>query len=151
MKFGFSLTLKKMRNQNGMMYTGSCVPCNKIFVDYTGSFYICEKVSRTLCIGNVKTGLDYKKIADAVNGFNQYVSTRCANCVIKNNCRQCFISMNMDNEGFSLQNEICKEQIENFFSNLKFAYSVFERNPQWIGRYFDQYYDMINDILAVLK
>lgn len=132
-------------------YTGSCVPGNKIFVDYTGDFYICEKVSRTFGIGNIQKGLDYEKIAKFVNRYNKYVSNKCFNCVIKNACKQCFVSMNTDEDNLNILSDICQEQIENFFSNLKFAYSVFERNPKWIGQYFDQYYDTIDKIMAVLK
>lgn len=139
------------KNNKFIKYTGSCVPGNKIFVDYKGDYYICEKISRSFTIGNVLNGLDYEKIAAFVNRYNKYVTTKCRDCLIKNNCKRCFISMDIDEDQIDIPSQSCQKQVANFFSDLKFAYSIFELNPKWIGRYYNQYYDTIDKITAVLK
>lgn len=135
------------KNTKMIKRTGSCVPGNKIFVDYKGNFYICEKVSRNLKIGDVQTGLDFEKCANIVNRFNEVTRRQCQQCVIRNNCKRCYTSMKIDDKEISIFTEDCKKQISDFFSNLSFAYTIFELNSKWIGRYFNDYYDSIGEMM----
>ena len=135
------------KNTKMIKNTGSCVPGNKIFVDYQGDFYICEKVSRSLKIGDIQTGLDFAKCANIVNRLNGATRKQCQRCVIRNNCKRCYTSVKMDDNTLSISSEDCKKQISDFFSDLSFAYTVFEMNPKWIGSYFSDYYASIGKMM----
>lgn len=139
------------KNNKIIKHTGACVPGNKIFVDVNGNFYICEKVGRSIVIGNVEEGINYEKCAQVVNRYNNLVVHKCRNCVIRNNCKRCYVSIDMDENKINIPAESCKKQIEDYFADLSFAYSIFESNPKWIGRYFSEYYDAINDMMVMLR
>lgn len=138
-------------NDKIIKHTGACIPGTKIFVDYEGVFYICEKVGRDYAIGDVNKGIDYRRCSDLVNNYNQYIVSKCRHCIIRNACKRCYVSVDMLGGNISIAEQTCKKQIENFIADLKFAYSVFEINPKWIGTYFNEYYDSIQEMLVYLK
>ncbi|WP_066678980.1 radical SAM protein [Clostridium septicum] len=138
------------QNYKVIKYTGSCIPGTKLFVDYTGDFYICEKVNREVSIGNVREGLDFEKCAEIVNIYNKVVSSKCNKCLLRNSCTRCFTSINI-RDGIKIDSDVCKKIINDFKNNLTFAYSVFELNPTWIGTYFNEYYDTIKEMAVTLK
>ncbi|HHT57737.1 radical SAM protein [Herbinix luporum] len=138
------------QNDKVIKYTGSCIPGTKLFVDYQGEIYICEKVSREVSIGNVYNGLDFNKCADIVNQYNEVVSKKCNKCLLRNTCKRCFTSITMK-KGVDIHPDICKEKIYDFKKDLEFAYSIFELNPTWIGTYFNEYYDKIKEMAVIIK
>ncbi|SFU59948.1 uncharacterized protein SAMN04487886_107017 [Clostridium sp. DSM 8431] len=137
-------------NSKVVKYTGACIPGSKLFVDYTGNFYICEKTNREVSIGNINDGLDFDKCADIVNRYNKAVVKKCSKCLLRSTCKRCFTSIAIKNE-VVINSDICKEQIESFKNNIKFVYSIFELNPIWVGTYFNEYYDTIRELAVILK
>lgn len=137
-------------NNKVIKYTGSCIPGTKLFVDYKGEFYICEKVKREVSIGNIREGLSFEKCAQIVNMYNKVVSSKCNKCLLRTACKRCFTSMNINGE-VNIDSDICVNKINDFKNNLAFAYSIFELNPIWIGRYFNEYYDAIKEMAVMLK
>lgn len=66
-----------------------------MFIDIDGNIWPCEKVSaesKHLCIGNVKTGIDIKKIENLLN-IGKLNSEACKNCWCIRFCDICIVSI----------------------------------------------------------
>ncbi len=122
-------------------YTGNCIPGSNIFVDIKGDFHMCEKVTRNWKIGDIKSGLDFKKILEIINCYNFTISN-CDKCVIRNNCPTCF-AIHSSSGSLNVNDDDCKSNISNYKKCLELTYSVLEKNPYWLKTYLDEYYDKL--------
>lgn len=122
-------------------YTGNCIPGNKVFVDTKGDFYMCEKVTRDWKIGDIQSGLDFKKILEIINFYNSATS-KCKDCVIRNHCNTCF-AMHTSSGDLHVNDDDCKSNITTYKESLELTYSILEKNPYWLRTYLDEYYDKL--------
>lgn len=80
--------------------SGPCVPGEvRLMVTVDGKFILCERVSEIsdpMCIGNIKDGLDFKKIYDLLN-VAQTTSEHCRNCWAFSLCNLCVKYSDKDN------------------------------------------------------
>lgn len=71
---------------------GPCIPgAQRLFVDITGNFFPCERVSETsevMNIGNINTGFDYARIRDILN-VGKLTEEQCKNCWAFRYCYLC--------------------------------------------------------------
>lgn len=70
--------------------TGTCVPGDKICVLPDGTFQPCERIAGRLEMGSTTRGLDFSRIAEMINSFNQEVTMSCAECSAMRLCPYCF-------------------------------------------------------------
>lgn len=125
-------------------YTGTCTPGTKIFVDTRGSFHMCEKVTRDWSIGDVHSGVDFKKILEIIDYYN-LTTSKCKNCAIKNVCTNCFATIE-DHGKLNIDKNSCKRNIDNYKKSLELTYSILEKNSYWFEFYLDEYYKNLRKI-----
>jgi len=73
---------------------GCCYPAErKIFVNVDGDFYLCERIHIAgPSIGNIYTGLDYKKLKDVyINEYGKESIGDCSNCWANRLCGACYM------------------------------------------------------------
>lgn len=74
---------------------GPCIPgVRKLFVDVSGNFYPCEKISEQKCfqIGNLRDGFDEEQVKQLLNVGN-YTAEECKLCWAFSYCTTCAASM----------------------------------------------------------
>lgn len=95
----FSLSERKQLPQKAVP-SGPCVPGEvRLMVTVEGKFILCERVSEVsepMCIGNIKNGLDFKKIYDLIN-VAQTTAEQCRNCWALSLCNLCVKYSDKDN------------------------------------------------------
>lgn len=121
-------------------YTGTCIPGEKLYVMPDGSFHVCEKINPNYSIGNVKNGLDFKKIADMINCYNHNISEHCTKCDISKLCSNCFVKF-ASTKNFQYRPELCKRFRETVRQNLINLVDLLERDPRVTEKLTVGYYE----------
>lgn len=122
--------------------TGGCVPGNKIHVTPDGNFYMCEKCLTTHSFGDVKNGIDFQKVADLVNEYNNKTQ-QCISCQYRQVCHMCQSFIEKD-DSYYIDGTKCNVDVENNLrQSLEIAYAVIEKNPVWARNTSSGYYDSI--------
>ncbi|MGM7685238.1 radical SAM protein [Cytobacillus sp. Hm23] len=108
---------------------GTCFPgINKLAVDSNGDFHMCEKINPSYPVGNVEEGLDLIKQVKYMNDFFKALE-KCENCNLKNICNLCYVSTEIDGQGFQIQDEFCTSFREGIINSFSTFYSIMENNP----------------------
>lgn len=121
-------------------YTGTCIPGEKLYVMPDGSFHVCEKINPNYSIGNVEIGLDFNKISDMINCYNQNISRHCINCDVNKLCSNCFVKF-ASTEDFQFQPELCSKFREAVRQNLSDMVDLLERDPSATEKLTVGYYE----------
>ena len=109
-------------------YTSTCVPGMKISVRPDGAFDICERVSETISIGHVDTGLDYNAIKRIIAMYNSAITENCGTCTLSKYCTLCFA--NCDKKcAFGRTSDWCINFHNTYTQLLHDIYSVLEERP----------------------
>ncbi len=120
-------------------YTGSCVPGDKLFIDFQGDFYACEKITRNVKIGSLDKGFDYEAIANIVGAIHKNGFARgCSSCSIRNMCSLCLQSF-LPGETVVKNPADCASARQGFQSALSRGYGLAEANPGWIEQFAANY------------
>ncbi len=110
-------------------YTGMCVPGVKIAVDPKGVLHSCEKVNDKAPLGTVDEWLNFDKIAQTLEKYNDHVSEQCSKCPIQRLCPNCFRGMLTDSGDFDrTQLASCKNILDEKREIFKVAYTFLEQN-----------------------
>lgn len=110
-------------------YTGMCVPGVKIAVDPKGVLHSCEKVNDKAPLGTVDEWLNFDKIAQTLEKYNDHVSEQCSKCPIQRLCPNCFRGMLTDSGDFDrTQLTSCKNILDEKREIFKVAYTFLEKN-----------------------
>lgn len=121
-----NLDLKKVKPPI-QPFSGSCIPTNKISVDYKGLLHMCEKVNATIPYGDVYKWIDYKKISNIINRYNNFLGETCINCPIQRLCKLCYNDLINSEGNFELDTQkICPMLIKQEIKNLTDIYSILE-------------------------
>lgn len=124
-------------------YTGSCVPGDKLFVDYQGVFYACEKITRNVPIGNLDQGFDYSAIAKIIGDIHENVIAKgCSTCAIRNTCSLCLQSFLPGGDVVKNPTD-CGAARQGFADSLSRGYGLAEQNPAWIEQFTADYHGEI--------
>lgn len=124
-------------------HTSTCVPGEKIYVESTGDFIVCEKVNNQKKIGNVFSGLNYKIISKMLSEYNDTMNNHCEKCKISRLCSLCFKDFCLE-KGFKYDEKICNRQI-NFIKQLLIEYTeLLEQNPKLFEEITTDYYTRLN-------
>lgn len=77
-----------------MGFLGACVPgVRKMHVVPNGDILPCERVARSLVIGNVERGIDFKQVALLREAYALSLRARCQDCWAVRLCDLCFAAL----------------------------------------------------------
>lgn len=116
-------------------HTRTCIPGQKIYVDTDGSFHACEKINPNFEIGNVKEGVDYKKIKRIVKDYNHSVLSKCKTCTISRICNTCYVNASKDSD-FIIKSDECNMKILSAKETLRNVVDIEEKNPVFFEKKF---------------
>lgn len=126
--------LKMTADDNDKMYStrgpmpqdapgGPCLPGQlRLFSDYTGNLYPCERVSETspvMCIGNIDDGFDYNKITNLLN-VGKITDSHCKQCWSFKYCGMCAKYADNGTDTLSAAKKLlyCEENRANAYEKL---------------------------------
>lgn len=126
-----------------ILYTGTCVPGEKIYVTIDGKFHICEKINSNYSIGDINNGLDYEKIGEIIDNYNRITKNRCEHCNVKRFCNICFSQCSTDKEYFEKDLKNCIITENNVKSTMTKYISLLEENPKLFEDITVEYFNEI--------
>lgn len=87
----------------GEIPMATCLPVsNKLFIDTNLQIGVCEKISDSYRIGNIKDGIDWQKSNDLVQTYYDRRKDRCKSCSAIRMCNLCLTSMEFDKEQWNV-------------------------------------------------
>lgn len=95
-----------------------------------GTFRACDRIETRDSIGDVNAGIEVKEVDRLMSQFQAdvVVARRCRTCIAQHGCQTCYLhTIGGVDTGFS-----CEGERATLGANLKYWYSIFERNPQVI-------------------
>lgn len=137
-------------NAKGIPYTATCIPGERLFVDLEGNIYPCEKISRSRNLGNVKEGLDFAKIADYMNDYNNQICKKCEDCKLKYSCPSCFNNFLNDKE-FVKNKDLCQSFKASFLDSLQLYVTINEANPKRMEKFKASYYESVKEMVVTMR
>jgi len=133
----FSTRFKKIYNRGSFNRfelsfspNGACIPgWEKLFVAVDGNFYICEKMTDFVSIGNVELGFDIKRIFEILEKYCQMCLIDCRECWAIRLCKACYVAAKK-NRWLDLEErrKYCNNLRENLLSDMIFYLEVLEEN-----------------------
>ncbi len=100
---------------------GACLPGLKsLFINTDGNLGMCEKVHEQITIGNVKDGIDIKKIKELNDEYYNVVDKVCLNCWAYRLCKSCQVD-SVENGRFTIERKknACKIKKRAIISDIK--------------------------------
>lgn len=108
-----------------------CSPISaKLTVSTNGDLHICEKVNENYPIGNVYTGIDYKKAYKYYDNIIKIRSRKCSACQYHNICNPCYAQLNVGGDTFELSDSYCQWMKEATIRTLR-LYCTFLDSDIW--------------------
>ena len=126
-----------MEKNSLIKHTGGCVPGDKMYATVEGDILICEKLNSSFKIGDIDTGLDYKKIIQIAEEYNLETED-CNKCVINKLCSICLASCGSEGV-LKLSKNRCEEEISSVKNRLSVAYSILEKKGNWFELFNSNY------------
>ena len=108
--------------------SGACIPGQKLCVNSSGVFDICERVNGHNPIGNVEKGIDGNAVLKILKEYNDIALGDCSSCPVKKLCGFCYLNFETEN-GFKRNKQGCAFHREVIKSNLSRYVSIYEDNP----------------------
>jgi len=127
-------------------FTGTCFPAsNKMFIGTNGDIHLCESMPESIPIGNVSTGLDFKRIRGIIREYNEeIIKNQCWKCDVWFICNVCFLTALRGGKTFKIN---CpKKRIQ---KNLKSYLQLREKEHEKILSDFN--INNVNDYLDFLQ
>lgn len=118
-----------IRPNNYDALMGTCVPGQKMAVDYKGDFHMCERICDKYSIGNVYNGFDKRRQQYYLNRILEVRKTKCKGCNFINLCKLCFAQIETEDGDFKISEEFCNKAKENILNGLSLTYSMLEDFP----------------------
>ena len=70
---------------------GQCIPGHrKCFIDTGGEFYMCERVNPAYKIGDLRIGIDGKRVKECLLMYNRFFKDQCRHCWAVRLCEKCY-------------------------------------------------------------
>jgi uncharacterized protein len=109
---------------------GTCIPGRRrLFVDTTGTFYMCEKVGAHYQIGNIHDGIDYERIYRFYESYDKFFED-CRNCWALRFCTKCFDSIRTGDKFDEKRREsLCKGKLRRIEDNIVTYCEVLKEKP----------------------
>lgn len=124
----------KFGNIGGLyVVNGCCIPGEKIYVYPDGTFGVCEKVGLDdIKIGDIKHGLDFKRISHLINKMNRIMSDFCGNCNMSSICSVCFSQL-VSPDSLGLTAQKCDLRKAAFFHCIEVIAEIERANPNFFA------------------
>lgn len=88
---------------DGEIPMATCLPIsNKLFIDTKLQIGVCEKISDSYRIGNIKDGIDWQKSNDLVQTYYDRRKDRCKSCPAIRMCNLCLASIEFDEKQWEI-------------------------------------------------
>lgn len=130
------------RIEDAMHPPGMCVPgVRKVFVDTDGGFHMCEKLGTRVPIGSVETGIEEKKVADALPDYCKIKDEVCQDCWAYRECSSCAASAK-SSDGISAcgQKANCGRLKQPILTGLAiYSYVLGRRGKDMMDSYFKEW------------
>lgn len=124
------LSLTKRKEFYNILFS-CCSPIGaKLTVSTNGNLHICEKVNENYSIGNVYTGIDYRKAYKYYENIIKIRREKCSECQYHNICNPCYAQLNMGGDTFELSDSYCEWMKEATMRTLR-LYCTFLDNEMW--------------------
>lgn len=108
---------------------GACIPGHKLAIDPYGIIHACEKVNDKMPFGTVDEGINFVKIAEILNQYNDTLGPSCVNCPISRFCSHCYQALLDDQGNFDLSRlKPCSFYIEARREQMIQIYDMLEEN-----------------------
>ena len=146
-KFLSSIPMFIDRRASLIPYTGACIPGRKIYVDINGLFHICEKICPNFPIGDISTGLNFDKITELIERYQNSLDL-CPDCNIEKLCVECYCAFATD-EHFTKASQVCNKHA-NITRDLNRTFSIAEKSPSLINSLAHDYYSWVSKISATM-
>ncbi len=104
--------------KNFTFLANSCLFTDKIYIGADAKFYICEKMGNNLPIGQVGNGLDFKRMSEIIDIFQNLIKEKCFSCPVRFLCNRCYATF-ADKTGFSIDPDFCQEKKEKILKILE--------------------------------
>ena len=110
---------------------GMCVPGQRrLLVNTAGRFFMCEKVGVHYDIGDVETGLDFKRIFDFLTSY-AYFFKDCSECWALRFCKKCFTDIRKGAEFNQVRKDnLCNFMLDKIETNLMSFCEIRDKNPE---------------------
>ncbi|NMB78639.1 MAG: radical SAM protein [Methanomicrobiales archaeon] len=129
-------------------YTFTCLPGRKIYVDVDGNYHICERINHTFPICNIRTGLDFARIAKIVEDYRSHLDL-CPSCKVQKLCNICYCDFAGTGE-FIPSSKICKNSNHDLIKGLERAFTIAENNPSLPETVAQGYYTWLSTISTTM-
>ena len=109
-------------------FHGCCVPgVRRIYVETDGSFYPCERIGISPCIGTVDTGMDVEAIRRYyIDGYSDACIQRCAHCWAIRLCNFCYAKRMTKDDFNTASFKDCASKKEVLLHHLAFYHELME-------------------------
>jgi uncharacterized protein len=113
--------------------TGNCIPfISRIFVDYKGSFNVCERICNLGELGDVDTGIKTDRILQILESHKALICEDCINCWAQRFCSICLNDVFVEGgavEDIRQRQEKCDINRKGVVESLSLYCDVLERSP----------------------
>lgn len=94
---------RPIMDADGEIPMATCLPVsNKLFIDTKLQIGVCEKISDSYRIGNIKDGINWQKSNDLVKTYYDRRKNRCKYCPAIRMCNLCLTSMEFNEEQWNI-------------------------------------------------
>jgi uncharacterized protein len=114
----FMETGTSLKIHNYSVLGGACMFDDRLYLDSSGGFHICEKMNNTFSIGDVDNGFNFVRMEAIVKDFATVVKKHCLDCSIRYLCKRCYVTFGGDGI-FEINPEFCKNQKESIVRKLE--------------------------------
>ncbi|MEM4397753.1 MAG: radical SAM protein [Candidatus Woesearchaeota archaeon] len=119
--------LSPFPNSGKLPLQGICrATIEKLFLDSTGTFYLCEKMDGHSSVGNIFTGIDKEKVLNLYEAYKNFRNTYCTECWARRECSLCFL-VTQDGELTNPENIslTCNMERESILRGLSLISSIY--------------------------
>lgn len=122
----------------------TCIPGEKIYVSYDGTYHMCERINCHFPIGNIETGLDYNKIVSYINSYNEKTE-KCRHCPVSRLCNICFATATKGDQ-FQIEKDYCQNKILSTKKILENYVNIMESHPEDFERLLNNHMDSVEKV-----
>jgi uncharacterized protein len=138
----YTIPVLIMPDQRLIPYSGACIPGRKIFVDVHGNFHPCERINQFFPIGNVQTGLNFKRVAAIINDYNEHLDS-CKTCPVSKACGYCYNHF-AQKGNFDFASTVCKNEERIKKTELSRTFTLGENQSHLIDILVEGYYSWLS-------
>lgn len=109
LSLSFTRTRQYLKIRDSFETGHTCQFDDKLFIDAEGVFHVCEKINPKFPIGDVRQGLDFRRMEEMLDEFSAVIVGVCRDCVFRHLCFRCFVHLTGDGE-FRVGEAFCADR-----------------------------------------